>query len=355
MAVSQAEIQRREELVVIVAQHDVLPLDLLPRLLKVGPQRHAVPPAILHVERLRHGQQLVRRLQRGGGPRTEVVADEVLEVVDLNFEIAPRREQVRAPRGHLRLRLLLVQRSQRADLDAPLVVGGELLGEFERGRLHPHVVAGEDQFVIRLLHAGHGGHHLIAECQLVNLERAFVHQNRLARGVNPRVLQQRLRETEARVGRVVVAREGRTAAADKVAIERDATAGAELLREAGPVTFGETVAAPVEQRAVGIGRAGRSVEAVRGVQVERQVVVAARRVEVVEVDARLEAADLDVEILVERQRDALRQRHDARRGRGSLCVDGQRKRQRGQAGKKSGSHMAGRLRKRPHGVKQGSL
>lgn len=112
----------------------------------------------------------------------------------------------------LRLRLLLVQRRQGADLDARGVFDDQLLGQLDGLLLNDDVFPVVDQVVIRSLHRRDRLHDLQLEGQVGIFHAVLGDADVHARRIKPEVLQQGLGEGDAGLAAGLVKREPRGAA-----------------------------------------------------------------------------------------------------------------------------------------------
>src|SRR5207253_8881706 len=114
--VSAEQVQLREKLVLLEPDDVALLFQTELGLQQVRTLAQAPFPALLLVERLRHCQERLGRLQGRLLPLRIVVAQQILQYPLLRVARALSGQQVSLAAGHLRLRLLFIQRRQCPDL-----------------------------------------------------------------------------------------------------------------------------------------------------------------------------------------------------------------------------------------------
>ena len=108
--VSAEQVQLREKLVLLEPDDVALLFQTELCLQQVRTQAQAPLPALLLVERLRHRQERLRRLWDNILPFRIVIAQQILQYAPLRVLGAQSGQQVSLAAGHLRLRLLFIQR-----------------------------------------------------------------------------------------------------------------------------------------------------------------------------------------------------------------------------------------------------
>ena len=206
-AVVPLQIELRERLVAHVLQRDVVGLDGLARLLQIGALVERLAHRRLHVERLGKECRPIDRIDLRGPQRIVGAADD--EPLQRELRRAPLRIGLRhglEPRRGFGLRLHDVERRQRADLDARLVVLHELVGEILRPLGDVERVDRVDQLPVRVAHVGQRRGDGAAQLDLGGVAVERRDDELLAVVVDAEPAEQRLRhrQREVRVERRVV-------------------------------------------------------------------------------------------------------------------------------------------------------